>query len=45
VQTLGAVFTTAIVLATLWMLGAVDWAGELVNIEYDWLDSPIGIGV
>jgi len=45
VQALGAVFTAVVVLATLWLLGALDWAGELVNIENEWLDSPIGIGV
>lgn len=44
VQALGVLFTAAIVVATLWMLGALDWAGELVNIEQEWLDSPLGIG-
>ncbi len=44
VQALGAVFTVAIVLGTLWLLGAVDFAGEVVNIEHEWMDSPIGIG-
>ena len=44
VQALGAVFTAAVVVATLWMLGALDWAGELVGVEHHWLDSPIGIG-
>jgi uncharacterized protein (TIGR02611 family) len=45
VQALGAVFTAAVVLASLWLLGALDWAAELVNIDNEWLDSPIGIGV
>lgn len=44
VQALGVVFTAAIVVATLWMLGALDWAGEILHIEHAWLDSPIGIG-
>ena len=44
VQVLGVAFTTAIVLGTLWLLGALAWAGELLNIEHPWLDSPIGIG-
>ena len=44
VQLLGAVFTAAIVLATLWLFGALGWAAGLVGIEHDWLDSPIGIG-
>lgn len=44
VQALGALFTFAIVLGTLWLLGAIDFAGEVVNIEHEWMDSPIGIG-
>ncbi|MGB0437796.1 MAG: TIGR02611 family protein [Mycobacterium sp.] len=44
VQVLGVAFTIAIVVLTLWMLGALDWAGELVNNESEWLDSPIGFG-
>lgn len=44
VQVLGVVFTAAIVLGTLWLLGGLAWAGGLVNIEHSWLDSPIGIG-
>jgi uncharacterized protein (TIGR02611 family) len=44
VQMLGALFTAAIVVGTLWLLGALDFVGELVNIEHSWLDSPIGIG-
>jgi uncharacterized protein (TIGR02611 family) len=44
VQLAGAVFTAAIVVATLWCMGVLDFAGELVHVEHDWLDSPIGIG-
>ncbi|WP_370329432.1 TIGR02611 family protein [Mycolicibacterium hippocampi] len=44
VKVLGAVFTVAITVLTLWLVGVLDWAGELVNIEHKWLDSPIGIG-
>ncbi|CAA0096325.1 Uncharacterised protein [Mycolicibacterium vanbaalenii] len=44
VKVLGAVFTVAITVLTLWLVGVLDWAGELVNIEHEWLDSPIGIG-
>ena len=44
VQALGAVFTFAVVLTTLWLLGALDFAGELVGVERPWMDSPIGIG-
>lgn len=44
VQILGAAFTAAIVIGTLWLLGAIDFAGEVVGIEHKWMDSPIGIG-
>jgi uncharacterized protein (TIGR02611 family) len=44
VQILGGVFTALIVAATLWLLGALDWSAELVGIEHQWLNSPIGIG-
>ena len=26
------------------LLGALDWMAELVNLELEWLNSPIGIG-
>ena len=44
VQALGAAFTAAVVLATLWLLGAVGWSAELVGLEHRWLKSPIGLG-
>lgn len=44
VQLLGAAFTCAIVLGTLWLLGTFSWAGRLVGIDYPWLKSPIGVG-
>ena len=44
VQVLGLAFTTAIVVVTMWVFGVLDWAGERVNIEHEWLDSTIGIG-
>lgn len=43
-QILGGVFTALIVAVTLWLLGALDWTAELVGLEYEWLNSPIGIG-
>ena len=43
VQVLGAVFTAAIVVATLWLLGAIGWVAGLVGIEWAWLKSPIGL--
>ena len=44
VQALGVLFTVAVVVSTLWLLGALDWSAELVGIEQEWLNSPIGIG-
>lgn len=44
VQILGGVFTALVVAVTLWLLGALDWSGELVGIEHPWLNSPIGVG-
>lgn len=44
VQALGAVFTAAVVVATLWMFGALSWAGRLVGLYHPALDSPIGLG-
>lgn len=44
VQAMGAALTGAIVLATLWLLGAVGWSAELVGLEHEWLKSPIGLG-
>ena len=44
VQLLGAAFTAAVVLGTLWLLGALGWAAGLVGIEAKWLRSPIGLG-
>ncbi|HEY6646031.1 MAG TPA: TIGR02611 family protein [Mycobacterium sp.] len=44
VQILGAALTAAVVLGTLWLLGALGWAAELVGIEHRWLKSPIGVG-
>jgi hypothetical protein len=44
VQVLGAAFTAAVVLGTLWLLGAVGWAAGLVGAEAKWLKSPIGLG-
>jgi uncharacterized protein (TIGR02611 family) len=34
VQVLGVLFTVAIVVGTLWLLGALDFAAELVHIEH-----------
>jgi len=44
VQVLGAAFTVAVVVATLWLVGALGWAAGLVGIEHPWLRSPLGVG-
>ena len=44
VQATGAALTGAIVVVTLWLLGAVGWSAGLVGLEQEWLKSPIGLG-
>jgi uncharacterized protein (TIGR02611 family) len=44
VQAAGIVFTTAVVLATLWLLGAIGWFAALIGVDSVWLKSPIGVG-
>ena len=44
IQGLGAVLTAAVVVATMWLLGAVDWLADLVGLEHPLLRSPIGLG-
>ena len=44
VRATGAALTGAIVVATLWLLGAVGWSAGLVGLEHEWLKSPIGLG-
>jgi uncharacterized protein (TIGR02611 family) len=44
VQALGAVVTAAVVVATLWLVGAVNWSAGLVGLDHPALESPIGLG-
>jgi uncharacterized protein (TIGR02611 family) len=44
VQILGGLLTAFVVFATLWLLGAVDWAAKIFGIEHEWLNSPFGLG-
>ena len=44
VQAAGVVFTTAVVVATLWLVGAIGWAAVLFGLESAALRSPIGVG-
>jgi uncharacterized protein (TIGR02611 family) len=44
VQAAGAALTGAIVVATLWLLGALGWSAGLAGLEQEWLKSPIGLG-
>jgi uncharacterized protein (TIGR02611 family) len=44
VQALGIVLAAAVVVSTLWLLGALSWAAGLIGFEQSWLKSPVGIG-
>ena len=44
VQASGAVLTAAVVVVTLWFLGAIDWLAALVGLEHPMLRSPLGFG-
>lgn len=44
VQAMGAVLTAAVVVGTLWLVGASDWMPELVGLEHPLLRSPLGLG-
>lgn len=44
VQALGALFTAAVVVATLWILGALAWSARLVGLYHPALSSPLGLG-
>jgi uncharacterized protein (TIGR02611 family) len=44
VQALGVALTAAVVLGSLWLLGALAWAAGLVSLEQSWLKSPVGLG-
>jgi uncharacterized protein (TIGR02611 family) len=44
VKALGVVVTVAVVVGTLWLLGALAFAAKLVGIDWPWLKSPIGMG-
>ena len=44
VQALGAVLTGAVVVGTLWLFGAIDWAAGLFGLQHPMLRSPIGLG-
>ncbi|AUS32178.1 TIGR02611 family protein [Rhodococcus erythropolis] len=41
VKGLGVLFTTVIVLATLWVLGTFGLIGTWVGLDYSWLESPL----
>lgn len=41
VQAIGALFTAAVVVLTLWLLGALAWTARLVGLYHPALDSPI----
>lgn len=41
VRGLGVVFTCAVVLATLWVLGALGMVASWVGLDWGWLQSPL----
>lgn len=41
VKGLGLLFTTAVVVATLWLLGTFSLLGTWVGLDYSWLESPL----
>ncbi|NLE78967.1 MAG: TIGR02611 family protein [Rhodococcus sp.] len=40
IRSLGAIFTCAVVLATLWVLGAIGLFASWVGLEQEWLQGP-----
>lgn len=44
VKIVGAVFTAAVVVGTLWLLGALGWGAKLIGLDWPWLKSPLGVG-
>lgn len=44
VQALGALFTAGVVVATLWLFGALAWSARLVGLYHPALASPLGFG-
>lgn len=41
VQAVGALFTAAVVVFTLWLLGALAWSARVVGLYHPALDSPL----
>ncbi|MGN7779002.1 TIGR02611 family protein [Mycolicibacterium sp. 22603] len=44
VKALSALLTAAVVIASLWLFGAVSLVAGWAGIDWSWLKSPIGIG-
>ena len=44
VQALGLAVTAALVVATLWLFGALGWVAGLVGLDWPWLKSPLASG-
>ncbi len=41
VKGIGVLFTTVVVVATLWLLGTFGLIGTWVGLDYSWLESPL----
>ncbi len=44
VQVLGVAVTAAVVVATLWVFGALGWIAALFGVDWPWLKSPLASG-
>lgn len=44
VRAASALFTAAVVVLTLWALGALAWSAKLIGLHHPALDSPFGLG-
>lgn len=44
VKVLGVVLTSAVVVATLWLFGALSFVAGLFGLDWPWLKSPLGLG-
>lgn len=44
IQALGVLLTAAVVVATLWLLGALSLIAGLIGVDWAWQKSPLGIG-
>ena len=44
VQALGVALTAAVVVATMWLFGALGWVAGMIGLDWPWLKSPLASG-